>query len=937
MSTTPTRTRPRRPAERSSGDKPLRRDVRMLGMELGTVLRRYGDEGLFETIELIRRLAKARRAGDADADRRLHETIRSLSPRRLADVVRALSCFFDLSNLAEDRHRVRVLRHRERELHPAPQSNSIGAAVNALRERGLSADEVQALLDRTAIELVFTAHPTEAKRRTVRNALRRLRRDLIDLDRRDLVPRERRRLVRRIQTDLASLWETDPIRPRRPTVIEEVRRGRYVAEELWDVVPAIYRTFRLALQRAYPGHDLRPGTFLRFGSWIGGDRDGNPYVTTDVTARTLAMFHEAAVEKHIGECRRLTTILSISDKRHRMSDALVDALADARRRWPEVEGRIEPISPHEVYRQWLRVIRFRLERTHRVTLDGPTPEAAYREPDELRRDIELIAESLRANDHHDLADGEVREWIDRVRVFGFHLAALDVREDSRRLHEAVAQLAQHMEIESDYERLDEAGRQALLSGSIAPDAAARLDDAQLSEEARETLGLFDLLHRAAKTYGRSALGMLVVSMTHRPSDVLPMLWLSRLAAVRTGGGTGGGSGGGGEGERAITLPIVPLFETIDDLDRAGDVLEELLDSEPYAEHLAASGGTQVCMIGYSDSTKDGGYLAANWRQYQGQRRLAETAERRGVDLMLFHGRGGSLGRGGGPAARSILSLPPATVRGRIRITEQGEVLAERYDDPAIAYRHLEQVTWATMLVSATEPQPADPAAQRLIEEAAQRSMRAYRALIEDPAFVEYFSEATPIDAIETLPIGSRPSRRGGQRSLGDLRAIPYTFAWTQNRHMITAFFGLGAGLGPAAEEDPELLRRMYADWPFFRGVIDNAELALAKCDIGIAREYAALMEDRGAADRIWSMIESEYQRARRVVLAITGRDELLAGTPWLKRSIEVRNPYVDPLNLIQMELMRRSRDVPEEADAEPLDELLRLTIQGIAAGMRTTG
>ena len=927
----PTHTHPR---ESSTGvsDQSLRRDVRMLGFELGRVIKRHGQPGTFDLIERIRSLAKQRRAGDTAADSDLRALIAGLSVEQIDECIRALACFFDLANLAEDRHRIRVLRQRERAEHPAPRGESLGDAIETLHARGCSGEQVQQLLDQLDIELVFTAHPTEAKRRTVRNTLRRLRQDLIDMDRRELLPRERDWLLTRIKSDLACLWETDALRPRRPTVLEEVRRSLFVADSVWQTVPWLYRGLRRSLKRTYADAyaSFRLPTFVRFGSWIGGDRDGNPNVTADVTRQTLTILRGKALEKHLEQCDRLMSILTISQEHHPVSKNLAHALQEAQRRWPELRPRIDEVNPHEAYRQWLTVIRARLERAAEADPFASPPELAYEQPAELYRDLELVAASLRANGHDELADGELQDWLDRTAVFGFHLARLDIREDAHNLRAVTAELCRYFGMAESYEALDESEKQALLTAELDKARVARLDEAELSDAATGTLRVFHLIHRTLTRFDTQALGNFIISMTHAPSDALCVLWLHRVAACA----------GGASGE-AQCLPIVPLFETIDDLTHADTILDQLLRVPTYMNHVRACEGLQTCMVGYSDSTKDGGNLAANWALHEAQRRLAQTADRHEVRLMLFHGRGGALGRGGGPAARGIRSLPPESVRGKLRMTEQGEVLAERYDDPEIAHRHLEQVSWATMLVSAESHDEPDSSWPPIMQKAADASMRRYRELITNEGFIDYFERATPIDSIETLPIGSRPSRRRGRRRLQDLRAIPYVFAWTQSRHMIPAFFGLGTGLHEVAGGDWRALRDMYKRWPFFRAVIDNAELALSKCDMDVASEYAALVADTETGRDIWRMIRDEYGLSRDAVLTITERDSLLNGTPWLQRSIRVRNPYIDPLNFIQCELMRRAHALQDSEGQQQMTErvrdLLRHSVQGVSAGMRTTG
>ncbi|MEM6552186.1 MAG: phosphoenolpyruvate carboxylase [Planctomycetota bacterium] len=913
---------PTPPVQQQDPDAPLRRDVKTLGFELGRTLRELGSPELFPLVEDVRTLAKQRREGDPDAESKLIATLQSLTEPRLEELVRALACFFDLANLAEDRHRLRVLDQREHDTAPNPRKQSLGDALHTLLQDGVSPGALADRLAQLDIDLVLTAHPTEAKRRTIRNTLARLRRDLIDSDRPDLLPRQRQALIQRIQCDLACLWDTDPLRPNKPTVEEELERALFVLDSVWDLIPPLQRQARLAL----PDTTDAPPLGLRFGCWIGGDRDGNPFVTPAVTAHALARLRAATIHHHLREARDLRRMLSLSSTFHPPSPDLQTRLDRWTAAMPELAEHLASINPHEQYRRYLTGVMARLHRSEQIDPAQPQsiPDAAYRTAADLIDDLQLAQTSLRDDGHAILADGPLQEWIDRTHVFGLHFARLDIREDSRTLHQAIHELAQNTGLHHTYAELNETDRTAFLA--TAPTLTQPLDHLTLSETAHKTLGLFELLEHAHATLGPEALGCCIISMTHHPSDVLAVLWLAQLAAANLNPDSPTPT-------PRNTMPIVPLFETIDDLDNAPDTLAQLLACPPYADRLkTVNANRQTVMVGYSDSCKDGGYLASNAGLYHAQRALARTAKDHGIDLVLFHGRGGALGRGGGPAARSVLTLPPEAVNHRMRITEQGEVLADRYDDPDIALRHLEQVAWATLKVSHDAEGSHDVPAEweDALQSAAAASRAAYRALRDDPAFLAYFDQATPINVIESLPIGSRPSRRRARVSLDDLRAIPYTFAWTQNRHLLTAWFGLGTGLNTL---NPGLLKTMYADWPVFQGIIDNAELALAKSDMPIAKRYAEQLdappEDPDAGQRLFARIETEFQASRDTVLAITGADDLLSRTPWLQRSIQVRNPYIDPLNLIQIELIRRG--------ADPASHLSRMTVQAIAAGLRTTG
>ncbi len=887
----------------------------MLGFELGHVLRRHGGDEAYDLVEQVRHLAKAGRGGDARAVEQLEAVIRELDLEQASRLVRALSCFFDLANLSEDRHRVRVLREREASASPLPRGESLGAVLIALKEQqGLSFEQACDLLQKLDVDLVFTAHPTEAKRRTVRRTLGRLRDDLAAFDRADLLPREREQLIQRVQGDLACLWGTDTLRPAPPSVDEEVERSLFVVDPLWAVIPRLMRQVRRALRLAYEKEVADVPRVVQFGTWIGGDRDGNPFVTVEVTGRTLSRLRRAAVQRHLTEARELRRMLSLSTGHSPVTDALTQAVAAGVQRYPDARVAVERISERELYRRFLTVVMHRLQASLEVDPVAQLPDAAYRGAAELRADVELIRESLLAANQSELCEGPVQAWLDRIDTFGLHFARLDIRQHSGVLRETVSELLAASGQPWDWEAVEESQRVERLSQ--VPGGLKDVDPAGLSEASRETLALFELLEQASATLGPEALGWSVVSMTHRASDVLAAWWLAKAAAVRLGH----------EAPRAA-MPVAPLLETIDDLRDSGATLTTLLECEPYRRDLERRHDMrQAVMIGYSDSCKDGGYLASNWRLFEAQRELARVARGVGVSLSLFHGRGGSLGRGGGPAARGITSLPAESVDHRVRVTEQGEVIAERYDDPEVALRHLEQVAGATAKVSVTRQPDVPPAWLELMDRASDTAQRHYRALRDRPGFLDYFGQATPIDVIERLPIGSRPSRRKARTSLDDLRAIPYTFAWMQNRHLLTGFYGLGTAL---SAEDAGTLRAMYEGWPVFRAVIDNAEMALAKADVPIARRYAALLKDDAVREDMLAAFETEYATSRTVVLQIKDCEALLDKVPWLQRSIRVRNAYLDPLNLVQVDLMRRGVD--------PTQAVLRATVQAIAAGLRTTG
>ena len=916
-------------------DDLLRRDVRFLGDLLGDVIQEMAGAQAFDCVEMIRKVSRDRRSGSIKAEANLIEQITELDETKARVVTRAFSIFFDLANLAEDRHRVRILRLREQERHPSPRNESIGEAIVQLRDAGLNPAEVQSVLDHLSIELVFTAHPSEAKRRSHRTKIHRMRQALQELDRVDLLPRERKKLENQLRIELTVLWQSEFLRPSRPTVLQEVRRGLSFAPRLWDVVPQIYEDMRRALETSYPGTAFRIPVFLKFGSWIGGDRDGHPHVTCDITEKTLLLLRQTAIQAHLNCCRRLTEFLSLSENEAPISEEIKNRIAEAVTVWPALESELESIPPQEICRQWLTIIEWRLEQSLAKDFGTSLSPGAYRDGPELEVDVQALIESLHGNRAERLIKKELTAWLDLVCVFGLHMNRLDVRQDARVYCDVIAELFAKLKITDDFTSLPEHERQAILARTMPwlHDIPAE----GLSQQACETLNLFRLLHGAMAKFGRNCLGCHVISLTSTPSDVLTVLWLWRWAQ------TVGSSQGTDVAALTDQLPIVPLFEKIGDLKSAASTLEAILQNPVYAVHLARQGRRQIVMIGYSDSTKDGGYLAACWGLYRSQVELQRIADRFGITLTFFHGRGGSLGRGGGPAARGIYSLPPEAMDGSLRLTEQGEVLAERYDDDQIAFRHLEQVTTATLLANAQPGSGVEPSWVEIMEQLAQRSYQEYRDLVDQPGFIEFFGSATPIDEIESLNIGSRPARRRGERTLADLRAIPWVFSWTQNRCLIPAWYGMGAALEEVEKANPagwQSLSEMYQKWSFFRATIDNAALALAKTDTFIAGQYAQLVENHDVRQAIWTKISNERDRAIQVILKLSGVPDLLSATPWLQSSIEVRNPYIDPLNLIQIELIRRRRNLHNDAaseDAESIRSLLRLTVQGIAAGMRTTG
>lgn len=886
--------------DESTSTRRLRSDVRLMGDILGEVLRHQGGGRAFQVEERMRSLAKAARGGSRQAARELAEVAERLDLADAWPVLRAFTSYFELVNTAEQLHRVRVVRRRRGMAHPAPHGESVGEAVSRLAERGLSAEEAATLLETVHVQPVFTAHPTQAKRAVVLALLRRVEHLLHEREVHDLTPYEEQRLRQVLRQEVAALWESRIVPAHRPTVGEEVASGLYFLEKtLWWEVPELYRDLDEALARTYPGLAERRPRVLSFGSWIGGDRDGNPRVTAEVTRHALRRQAGTVSRLYAAACRELEEGLVVSRSRGDLPPRLRDWLAGDTRHpgepYRELFARLA-----EAWQDWAR------------RLEEELPEGL----EAFGREFEALVVAAReglGRISPALAGGAIRDLDYRVRAFGTYLASLDVRQDARWHGQVLEEL---LGVGHDLEA-------ALRRPPAMPPAD------RLSPEACQTLETLRVMSQAQQSLGQRACHTYLISRVRSVEDVLAVLLLRKLA-------------GGPE-----ALDVVPLLEDIETLGRAGGILEALFQHPVYGQHLEARGRRQEVQVGYSDSNKDGGYLTSNWALYRAQQQMVRAARRAKVELTVFHGRGGTIGRGGGPANRAILALPPGAVAGSLRLTEQGEMIAERYANPAIAHRHLEQLVNAVILASVrgSQSEPEEDWLE-LMEELSGRAYRAYRGLVyERPDFLSYFEQATPIGEIETLMLGSRPPRRSQDdgQSIASLRAIPWVFAWVQSRHLLPAWFGLGAALQAALEGGEERrLRTMYRRWPFFATVIDNAQLAMAQADLGIARAYAGLVEDRRLAEEVFGIIEADYGAARRAILAITGQRRLLDNEPEIQRSVELRNPYVDPLSHMQVALLRRWRrqvDTAElvEGEVPPLLGAIHLSINGIAAGLRGTG
>jgi len=896
-------------------DGPLREDVHRLGAMVGRMLAEQGGESFFQRVEQVRTASiRRRREGRAADD--LAESLAGLDAEEAEALARAFAAYFQAVNTAERVHRIRRRRDYQRESGTA-QPESLLDVLQRLKEQGVGADELLQWLYKLKVEPVFTAHPTEAIRRSLLEKEQAIVRALVDNFDPTRTPQERKEDDDRIFMALSSGWQTAEASPVRPSVQDEHHHvGFYLANPIYRIVPAFYEVLADALQTVY-GVAVPLPRLLSFATWVGGDMDGNPNVGADTIANSLATQRAHVLEHYIADIDALARLLSQTVDRVAFDASLLKRLADYREQFPRAAATIRPRHADMPYRCLLTLIRARLE----ATLEDGHAEG-YHASDELIDDLLLIVHGL--IDHRGLNAGAyaVRRLIWRVRTFGFHMARLDVRQDSRVHDDALGALLH-----------DETWTQRAPAERIAalrPYASGELplqdvDDAQ----AQSLRAVFATLHESRKRYGEDAIGLYIISMARSAADVLAVLALARYGGFVT-------PASGAERVVSVPLDIAPLFETVDDLQNAPNTLRALLDDPVYRTHLRARGDCQWVMLGYSDSGKDGGTLASRWGLQRAQVELLDIAQQAGIRLAFFHGRGGSASRGGARITPALMSSPRGSVNGILRVTEQGEVIHRKYGIRALALRNFEQTVGAVLRASARprEEDAREAAWRDIMTAMAAQSRRAYRAFVDREGFVDYFRAATPIDVIEQMALGSRPSRRRSMRGVEDLRAIPWVFAWTQCRSIITGWYGLGAALEIAAEaHGEEALREMARDWPFFANALDDVEMVLAKCDLDIAEAFSKLAGP--LHDPFFGMIREEFERTRRWLLKLKSSEELLRGDPRLSLSIRLRNPYVDPMSLLQVDLLQRWR-ATDRGD-EHLLRALVACVNGVAQGLQNTG
>jgi phosphoenolpyruvate carboxylase len=917
------------PAESLKKDVPLRYDTRLLGRILGDTVRAQEGAPVFDLVEHIRRTGvQFRRNADEGARQELQAVMSSLPMERALKIIRAFGHFSHLANIAEDQHQIRRTRADAKAQVPPPPG-TMAYALGRAREAGISSAQLQAFLDHALCSPVLTAHPTEIRRKSSIDREMEIARLLDERDRVQFTPEELAANRDALRRAVLILWQTSLIRGTRLRVVDEVANGlAYYDHTFLRALPAFYADLEDRLGVTSPAwQEVNVPSFLRMGSWIGGDRDGNPYVTAQVSREALALQSQRAFRFYLKELHLLGGELSLDGRIVGISKGLA-ALADHS---PDHA----PERGDEPYRRALVGVYARLAATA-LSLDGleaPVPPVGpapvYETVGAFKADLDAISQSLVENGSTDLSRGRLRSLRRAVDVFGFHLASLDIRQNSDVHQRVMAELLEMAGVCGDYEAFDESARIDLLIAELGNPRPLASPNSPHGEETAAELAMLQVAADAHRRYGRAAMPNYVISKADGVSDILEVaVLLKEVGLMRPS-------------EGRLDVDIVPLFETIGDLQRCGRVMDDLLGLPAYRRLIASRGGTQEVMLGYSDSNKDGGYLTSTWELYKAELALIDTFRRHQIGLRLFHGRGGSVGRGGGPSYEAILAQPTGALQGAIRVTEQGEVIAGKYSNAEVGRLNLEILAASTMEATLLQADRPEPSAAWLaaLEELSDEAYRAYRALVYETAgFDRYFRESTVLDEIASLNIGSRPASRSKKQGIEDLRAIPWVFSWAQCRLMLPGWYGFGAAIKAWIAARPKdglaTLQAMHDGWPFFRSVLANMDMVLAKSDIALASRYAELVTDAALRDSIFGRVREEWQASIDAVLAITRQQVLLESNPSLGRSIRNRFPYIDPLNHVQIELLRRHR----AGDADPgVVQGIHLSINGIAAGLRNSG
>ncbi len=924
------------PANISSKDQPLREDVRLLGRILGDTLREQEGEETFNLVESVRRAAvNFRKTQDERDGKALEQMLDALTPDEIMLVARAFSYFSQLTNIAEDLHHNR--RHRAHlKAGSAPKDGSLKLALDRLEDKKIDKAELQAFLDGALISPVLTAHPTEVQRKSILDCQLIISSLMSERDRLDMTPEDEADNEEALRRFVLILWQTRMLRTSKLTVRDEINNGlEFYRYTFLKEIPEVYAGLEKQLEARF-AKDIKVPPLLRVGSWIGGDRDGNPFVTHDVMTDAVRQHSSLAFEHYLNETYVLGRRLSLTERYTDVSDALRSLAKDS----PDTD----PARADEPYRRALNLIYSRLSSTakalgHEITHLPPLGKDAkpYASPQEFIADLDVLIDSLFKHGAVYLARGRLANLRRAVQVFGFHLAPLDMRQHSAIIEQTVAELFSHATGKAGYAELAEADKRAVLLEALQSGESLLADIGNYSDVPQSELRIMQAAAEMHKRFGREALPNHIISKTDAVSDMLELALLLQQVGLLEACPEPGRRGGD-----RLHVNIIPLFETIEDLRGCGAIMDELFSISWYRKLLASRGNTQEVMLGYSDSNKDGGYITANWELYKAEVELVQVFEKHGVELRLFHGRGGTVGRGGGPSYDAILAQPPGSVNGQIRITEQGEVISSKYSNPEIGRRNLETLIAATLEATLLEhPHHADgnPEFMRIMEALSQDAFAAYRKLVyETPGFTDYFFTATPIREIAELNIGSRPSSRKASSRIEDLRAIPWVFSWGLTRTMLPGWFGFGSAVKRFVEREGETglaqLQSMYKDWPFFRGLMSNMNMVLSKTDMGIASRYAQLVGDADLRDRIFNAIEHEWEDTVQMLFDVTGHSSLLEDNPTFARSLLTRTPYIDPLNHLQVSLLERHR---AGDDDELVKRAIHLTINGIATGLRNSG
>ncbi|WP_298397374.1 phosphoenolpyruvate carboxylase [uncultured Azonexus sp.] len=910
-------------------DEPLRNDIRLLGRLLGDTVREQEGAAIFDIVEQVRQTAvRFARDGDPASRNELAALLDPLPRDTTQAVVRAFSYFLQLANIAEDEHHVRRRRAHDLAGSP-PREGSLVFALDALAAAKVSPEALADFFAHALVAPVLTAHPTEVQRQSLIRNHREIARLLDRRERQQLTPEEAADNELALANAILTLWQSRMLRPVRLKVIDEVKNGiSYFKETFFSELPRLYIQATEQLQKRYPEKVWALPPFFRVGSWIGGDRDGNPFVTADILNEALRLQSAATLNHYLDEIHELGAELPLSDLLVKVTPEL-KLLAD-------LSPDQSPQRIDEPYRRALSGIYARLAATARA-LDHVDPvrheighAEPYATPAELRGELKVLANSLKLNGSGRLAGGRLRRLLRAVQVFGFHLAPIDLRQNSEVHARSVAALLAAAGRCPDYEALPENERIALLTAEIASPRPLYSPWLDYDEETRGELAIFFAARELRAKYGEAALPNCIISKTDGVSDLLELALLLKEAGLLRPGA-----------EPRLDVNIIPLFETIEDLQKSAAIMDQLFAIPGYRQLVAGRGDEHEVMLGYSDSNKDGGFLTSGWELYKAEILLADTFARHGVRLRLFHGRGGSVGRGGGPSYHAILAQPAGAVSGQIRLTEQGEVISTKYGTPDTGRRNLEVLLAATLEASLTDHEnKVEPAGQfhGVMDDLSLRAFNAYRGLVyETPGFTTYFRQSTVVSEIASLNIGSRPASRKASERIEDLRAIPWVFSWAQCRLMLPGWYGFGSAVDGYLATNPDglaTLRRMLKSWPFFQSLLSNMDMVLAKTDLAIASRYAELVADSELRERIFSRIVGEWQLTRRHLLAILERDDFLADNPMLKRSLQLRAPYMDPLNHLQVELLKRHRGGDTD---ERVARGIHITINGIAAGLRNSG